>query len=99
MKKPSKSGWGVFTSEKLAKDEIIEECNIIKVDDNYNFVSAYLFTQHGVRFIPVGYCSCLNSDRFANVQWSFDSETEIITFRAGIDVDSGSELFMSYGFK
>lgn len=102
--KSPKHGWGLFTDSNISKDELIEECNIIKISDNLttSSISTHLFEEvigdNHIYYLPVGFCPTINSSGYANVRFEFDTTNEICKMYASRDIKSGEEILMCYGF-
>jgi SET domain-containing protein len=89
-------GWGVFCSSHIKEGDLIEECNCIDVTNTSEFsIDRYVFHHEGLKLIPLGFCSSLNSYNIKNVDYSID-EKKIISFYSTKDIKPGEELFMFY---
>ncbi len=99
-------GWGVFASEKIYKDEIIEECPILSLpitkgeyssvllDYRFNFPSGQDWSE---QVLALGYGSLYNHSDDANAFWYSDNEKRTFIFVAKRDIEPGEEIFTYYG--
>lgn len=88
-------GWGVFCSSDIKSGELIEECNYIDVSKTSDFfLDKYVFHFEGLKLIPVGFCSSLNSSYDKNVDYNVTDN--IISFYSIKDIKSNEELFLFY---
>ena len=99
-------GWGVFTDDFINKDELIEECNVIKFtsfDSCVNSISSHLFDyvldDERIFYLPVGFCVTINSSVNPNVRFDFDMSSNIARIFSIKDINPGDEILLSYGFK
>jgi SET domain-containing protein len=99
-------GLGVFATEKILKDEIIETCYSIffKIDLGLNddILLKYRFSYPcGVKplkyAIPLGYGCIYNHSDNNNATWTCNSDNGIYYFIALRDIEIGEEICTSYG--
>ena len=96
-----KHGHGVFANQKLFAGELIEETPFIEITCvvDANIMKYSMCDPKGqILFIPLGSCTVLNSSKESNVEYLLDSEKRKVIFKAKCDIESGDELFLSYGF-
>jgi SET domain-containing protein len=108
LAKSSVHGWGVFASEKIHKDEIIEEApiydlgmsngesNPIMIDYRYNWPqgSGGNWTK---QVITWGYGCLYNHSNQSNAYWRSNLENETFEFVANRDIEIDEEIFTYYG--
>lgn len=98
-------GLGVFSSQKISKGEIIEECPFlafpqnkkeqIPVFSNYSFCfpRGEMWTTHA---LVLGYGSYYNHSENASVDWHTENKLKLFVFTALRDIEEGEELFINY---
>lgn len=103
-------GWGIFASEKILKDELIEETPYFtlfereqeKLDCNKNLLSDYRFSfpaniNWQEQVIPFG-CGCIyNHSEEANAYWETDEINKTFKYYAKRDILPGEEICTYYG--
>tara|TARA_Y100000592_G_scaffold100145_1_gene178835 strand:- start:3819 stop:4199 length:381 start_codon:yes stop_codon:yes gene_type:complete len=104
VKKSKGRGWGVFTTEKIKKGDIVEEC-IIPYDvlpigstamQNYRYVWPSRET-YSAYCIALGFgCIYNHSSKNPNIDWDIDSDERIMRFTAIKDIKAGDELMFDY---
>ncbi len=99
-------GLGVFAKEKIYKDEVIEECPVLKlpiergehssllIDYRFNFPSTGLWTE---QVIPFGYGALYNHSNDPNAYWCSVDDKRTFLFVASRDIEAGEEIFTYYG--
>jgi SET domain-containing protein len=106
-------GLGVFATEDIEKDELIERCPMIQMDwrTKYNGdpqLHRYLYTNssceceqckiHGVNmFMVLGYGMIYNHQDKPNTKWQFNFKTLIGDVVAIKPIKKDEEIFVSYG--
>lgn len=100
-------GWGVFAKELILKDEIIEECPIVKLpiekDESTSLLVDYRFnfptgTQDWLeQVIPFGYGCIYNHSDKPNAYWYSVDDKRTFIFVAYRDIQPGEEIFTYYG--
>ena len=100
-------GLGVFAKELIYKDEVIEECPILKlpiqkgenspllIDYRFNFPSGV--TDWEDQVIPFGYGCIYNHSEEPNAYWYSDNTKRTFIFAAYRDIKPGEEIFTYYG--
>lgn len=98
-------GLGVFSSEKITKGEIIEECPFLAFPQSKNekvpafsnytfcFPRGEIWTTHA---LVMGYGSYYNHSETPNVEWYTKNELGFFVFVAVDDIEEGQELFINY---
>lgn len=92
-------GYGVFNSEKIVKDEIVEDCYSIVVNDDMNDYKPYYFNFMGnTKLLPLGFGCIYNHKYEPNIGWKIiDYDRKIIRFSALRDIGPNTELCHNYG--
>ena len=101
-------GYGVFATDDIKKDEIIEDCYIIKIPLKKGFLP-HLFMDYKLKWktkrgdieqvLPLGYgCIYNHSDNY-NATWRQILDKKIIQFYAVKDIKKGEEVLHWYGNK
>jgi len=101
-------GYGVFATDDIKKDEIIEDCYIIKIPLKKGFLP-HLFMDYKFKWktesgdieqvLPLGYgCIYNHSDNY-NATWRQILDKKIIQFYAVKDIKKGEEVLHWYGNK
>jgi len=95
-------GLGVFATEKILKDEIIEECHYVIIPKDGDLLLDYRFIlpTNGREFdyiIPFGYGCIYNHADKNNASWKFPRDHKAVTFFAIRDIEIGEEICTYYG--
>lgn len=100
-------GLGVFATEKIYKDEIIEECPVFgigelsndanKIFHNYKF--SYPKSRYEENVIAWGYGSLYNHSNNPNCDWSEHPYHRGFRFISLRDIEEGEEILIYYGGK
>jgi SET domain-containing protein len=105
LKKSPIHGLGVFSSQRISKGEIIEECPFLAFPQNKNeqvpvfsnytfcFPRGEMWTTHA---LVTGYGSYYNHSEKANVNWYTENELGLFVFKALRDIKEDEELFINY---
>jgi SET domain-containing protein len=97
-------GRGVFSSDRIKKGELLEECHFIKVPPDFEYpqiLNDYFFSWpkgeiDGI-VICLGYGSIFNhSEESYNADWNTDKSKNKIIFFTTRDIDPGEEIFINY---
>ena len=94
-------GFGVFAIRNIKKDEIIEECPVIYVSHhcpdfyNYGFVCKTV-TGKSQDLMPLGYGCVYNHSNNPSAFWVFDTDKQLMIFKASRDIATGEEIFIYY---
>lgn len=104
-------GWGVFASEVIKKDELIEEVPFMILfnkgeeshGSNHSMLYDYRFSFPGnslewkYQVIPFG-CGCIyNHSDNNNAYWITDEETNTLKFYSNRNIEPNEEIFTYYG--
>lgn len=99
-------GLGVFAKEKIYKDEVIEECPVLKlpiergehssllIDYRFNFPSTGFWIE---QVIPLGYGPLYNHSNTPSAYWYSVDDKRTFLFVASRDIELGEEIFVYYG--
>jgi len=103
-------GWGVFASELILKDELIEETPYVTLfkrgeetkECNKNILFDYRFSfpatlEWKEQVIPVGFGCIYNHSDEPNAYWVTDVESNTFKFKAIRDILPNEEIFTYYG--
>jgi len=106
-------GRGVFATVDIKEGEIVERCPMIRLEHRSAYqhdptIWKYCYTQpkcdcadcknHGFYFWAVlGYGMIYNHQDIPNTKWSFNYEEAYADVVALKDIDSGKEIYVSYG--
>lgn len=103
---------GIFATENIKKDELIEICPMIILQHRMNYhhdptIRDYCFTQvcpceeckkHGGHYLMVlGYGQVYNHHDDNNARISFDLKNSLAIVHANRDIKEQEEIFVSYG--
>jgi len=99
-------GRGVFTSEELSVDDIVEVCPIIIIPEK-DFAKIHESVLHDYYFnwetedqkllaIALGYGSLYNHSSEPNLTFILDFDQNQIVFKALKEIESGDELLINY---
>lgn len=107
-------GYGIFAKEPIGKDELIEECRLLKLGhrSNYNHdpvLKDYVWAGkddgeqtklHGAsQYIALGFGSLYNHADEPNTNQVLNFETEVMTIKANQLIQKDEEIFLNYGKK
>lgn len=98
-------GHGVFALVDIAKDETIEKCTYLVIDDDdlqaANRLNDYLFNSPGAEgdyLLMMGHGMLYNhSEDGANASWEIDDDNRFVRFYATQDIKAGQEILHDYG--
>ena len=98
-------GYGVFAKKDIKKDEILEECHYIEVDNTYKVHSYCFCWPRGKDFkkyvIALGYGTiyngCDSADEYAD--WKTDIDNNIFVFYAVKDIKNNEEILIDYDYE
>lgn len=99
-------GLGVFASEKIIKEEMIEECPILSLPinkgENSGILLDYRFNwPQGVEWeeqvVGLGFASLYNHSETPNAYWISNYEKRTFNFIASRDIEVDEEIFVWYG--
>jgi len=91
-------GYGVFATDHIRQDEVVEDCHFIKasVSDREINRYAFYFDEHSTAII-LGFGSIYNHSDQPNAKYQFNEATGLITFTATRSIQKGEEILISYG--
>ena len=98
-------GFGVFTNQSIAQDELLEECPYITGHFDGDVIR-YVFNwpRHRKDFkyltIPLGFAciyNCAKSIEGRSIDWDCDEERDLYVFKATKDIAANEELLSYYG--
>lgn len=99
-------GWGVFATQNIDKEEVIEVCPVLflpakRGETNYVLID-YAFqwpkTESWTNFvIPLGYGCIYNHSDNPNANWTHDYENKTFIFFSIKPIKKGEEIFTYYG--
>lgn len=101
----SNKGKGVFASEKIKANTIIEISPVIifPVKEVYNIEKTLLFDylfewgkKRKKRALGLGYISIYNHSYSANCDYEMDIEFKMMTIKTVKNIEKGEELFINY---
>ena len=94
-------GFGVFTNQKIQKDETIEDCYCLLIHNTNSDYSPYYYCFKGdTKLLPLGFGSIYNHNDNPNITWKIiDDNRKIIRFFAISDININEELCHNYGPK
>jgi SET domain-containing protein len=97
---------GVFSSQKIKKDEVIDTCPFlsfpqnskekIPVFSNYTFCYPCSVNWH-THALVLGYGSYYNHSEKPNVNWRTNEDNKTFIYFAIRDIEEGEELLINYG--
>lgn len=100
------NGYGVFATEDIAKDEILEEIPFVTVESNTLGDYAFLYPKFDtpaqenvkkINVIPWGFACIYNHSDQPNADWKTDIENEIFIFYTKTKIKKNEEIFTFYG--
>lgn len=93
--------YGVFAVKAIKPGQLIEECPIIIVDKNVDDLKNYLFKwetkEPNKAAIALGYGCVYNHATNPNAEHEYDTDKQMIIFKAERFIAPGEEIFISYG--
>ena len=98
--KPSPiQGYGVFATEDIPADEIIEECYVMHIPEeaNYYFVNYSFKVGEKKNIIALGYGSIYNHASPPNAHYEYDPDRGCLIIRAARLIKAGEEICIHYG--
>jgi SET domain-containing protein len=101
-------GYGIFATEDIPKDTVIEEVGFMEVQDGVLYDYVFLYPKFdtpdeekvGVKqkfAIPHGLACLYNHSDGFNTSWKTDTRNELFIFYTIKDIKKGDELFIYYG--
>jgi uncharacterized protein len=105
IKSSAKKGRGVFTSENIPEQTIIEIAPVIVMSNNdrilldKTLLHDYIFEWGNRRnqcCVALGYISIYNHSYQSNCEYMMDYGSELISIKTMREIKSGEELFINY---
>jgi hypothetical protein len=97
----SGDGYGVYTLDDIADNELIEECVAIElpIDDIKGTVlTDYIFKlSNSLYALALGNGSLYNHRNQPNARWEYDNDRKLIKIFSTRAITMGEEIFISYG--
>jgi hypothetical protein len=96
------NGWGVFTTEDIEPDEILQEAPYFLIDtdevsDNSNVIT-YSYGMHGKHAsVPLGFGGLYNHSETPNAENAYNEYYGFMIHFATEFISAGSEIFIDYG--
>jgi SET domain-containing protein len=96
--KPSPlGGYGVFAENFIDKDEIVEECYMLYLNEKPIDLSNYLFTGDSNYLFPLGFGCIYNHSPQPNVRYEYSLHKQILVFKAMRPIHKNEEILTTYG--
>jgi hypothetical protein len=89
-------GRGVFASRNIRSGEKIEVSPTIQIDKSEGILKNYVFGKDGKQYVAFGCGSMFNHSDNPNVNWSFNSNNDIL-FIANQNIRKGQQMLINYG--
>lgn len=89
--------FGVYAAQNFSCNDLIEECYVLKIDEDRNDLSNYIFRVDKNLFLPLGYGAIYNHATLPNAHIFFDEERSVFRITANQYIGLGEEIFISYG--
>lgn len=105
LKKSEIHGYGVFASQKIMKDEIIEEClflsfphkNTEKIPVFYDYTFCFPRDENWhTHALVTGFGSYYNHSENPNTDWYTKNDEGVFVFHSLKDIEVGEELLINY---
>lgn len=97
----SRKGRGVFASNEIAANELIEVCHVVVLPHAHTKNSPldrYVFWwSEDERAIALGVLTLMNHSPEPNTDFEPDTEQQVIRVFAACDIAAGTELLIDYG--
>jgi SET domain-containing protein len=98
------NGRGVFATRDIAKDQLIEECPLLLIEDieytsQNHPLSTYLFqVDDDTSALALGYGSLYNhAGKKANATYAIDEDDRLLRVYAARSIDADEEITVNYG--
>jgi SET domain-containing protein len=91
-------GWGVFATEVIKKDEIVEICYCMTLhDDKTEFIDYAFGLKSNSTLLPFGFGCIYNHSTTPNINYTLDKYNKLIIFIAITDISKDEEICHNYG--
>jgi SET domain-containing protein len=106
VKKSDLHGYGVFATSVIKKDETVEMCPYVILDEGQiedtSILQDYLFgtpyEDEDCLLAPLGYAMLYNHSDNPNAEWTVEeNEVDFVRFFALRDIQAGEEITHDYG--
>ncbi len=99
IRSPTIAKYGVFATKDFKKDETIEECPVLLLDNDVpdefkNYI--FLWENDNIIAIPLGFGCLYNHAELPNAEWIRDKNNQLITFKALKPIYKGDEISIYY---
>ena len=91
-------GYGVFATQDIAADQLIEECHLLKrkfVLDFSDYVFRYANKNSSV--LPLGFGAIYNHSSTPNARHYVDPEQDLLLLHSNQAIRKDEEIFITYG--
>jgi SET domain-containing protein len=97
------SGYGVFATEDIVKDEVFEQCPFVVIPEQsedsslWHFQHSYPKVNGALTVMPVfGFGCAYNTSDTPNVTWYELPNRRVFEYKALRDIKAGEELLVDY---
>lgn len=90
-------GYGVFATQTIPQDDIIETCYCIFTDYNDPQLKNFYFSYHHKKVIPTGFGFIYNHSNTPNAIYYFDETKNRMIIKAQKTIHAHEEILISYG--
>ena len=98
VKKSKTHGYGVFATETIRKNKMIEQCyTLISKKGGDKKLEDYYFDANGQYAILTGFGIIYNHASDPNADYTINRKTKITNIKATRTIKKGEEIFVSYG--
>jgi hypothetical protein len=95
------AGYGVFLHDQALEGALIEECLTLHIELGGVGTGEYVFEvlddEELVPLLPLGYGALYNHSATPNIEWEYDTDTDLLSFFALRPIVAGEELLFDYG--
>jgi uncharacterized protein len=108
LRKSPIHGYGVFASDFICKDTILEEVPFLEIPRNVAFDYLFAYPRGGTpeeemigvdstTALALGFASLYNHGDRANASWRTDTKNKLFVFFAQEDIQKDEEILVYYG--
>lgn len=94
VKKSPIHGYGVFADQVFHAGEIIEECYVLPVENEFRNYAFKIASSNG---LPLGTGSIFNHSDKPTADYYYDPEREVMVFKSLSEIKPGDEIYIYYG--